>query len=186
MPVPSSSSKHLATKLLRDLLREPDLGSRATLTVRCVAESLTGGAVILYLIEAPRGPWKVKAQIGDVRLADVVPFETGHLPELARTGTPVVFTPKHLAPEDYSHLGLRRTLRSWAGLPILDNNVLVGALEVVSFDDVITESDLAGWAELVEDVGPALAGALAHEQERAHYMEAVSRLAELYDLLTVG
>ncbi len=182
MPVPSSSSKHLATKLLRDLLREPDLGSRATLTVRCVAESLTGGAAILYLIEAPQGPWKVKAQIGDVRVADAVPFETGHLPALARTRTPIVFTPKQPTPEDYSHLGLRRTLRSWAGLPILDNNVLVGALEVVSFDDVVTESDLAEWAELVEDVGPALAGALAHDQERAHYMEAVSRLAELYDL----
>ena len=41
---------------------------------------------------------------------------------------------------------------------------------------------LPGLAELVEDVGPALGGALAYEQERAHYMEAVSRLADLYDL----
>lgn len=182
MSVPRTSSKDLATKLLRDLMREPELGSRATLTVQRVAESLADGAAILYLIEAPQSLWKVKAQFGDVRLAAVVPFETGRLPVLAKTREPLVLTPKQLTPEDYFHLGLRRTLRSWAGLPILDNDVLLGALEVVSFDDVITETDLAGLAELVEDVGPALGAALAYEQERAHYMEAVSRLAELYDL----
>jgi len=181
MSVPRTSSKDLAARLLRDLLREPELGSRATLTVQRVAESLADGAAILYLIEAPQSLWTVKAQIGDVRLAAVVPFETGQLPVLAKTREPLVLTPKQLAPEDYSHLGLRRTLRSWAGLPILNDDVLLGALEVVSFDDVITESDLAG-LELVEDVGPALGAALAYGQERAHYMEAVSRLAELYDL----
>jgi RND family efflux transporter MFP subunit len=138
--------------------------------------------VILYLIETPSGPWKVKAKIGEVRLAAVVPLETGQLSELAKTRDPLVLTPQQLAHEDYAHLGLQRALRSWAGLPIWNDKVLVGALEVVSFDDVITESDLAAWAELVDDVGPALAVALAHERERVHYMAAVSRLVGLYDL----
>lgn len=182
MSVPRTSSKGLAIKLLRDLLREPELRSRATLTVKRVAESLTDGAVVLYLADTPQRRWTVQAKIGELSLATAIPFETGQLPVLAETRQPLVLTAKELVPADYAHLGLRRTLRSWAGLPILNNDVLVGALEVVSFDDVITEADLAGLAELVEDVGPALSGALAYEQERAHYMEAVSRLADLYDL----
>lgn len=182
MSVPRTSSNDLATGLLRGLLREPELGPRATLTVQRVAESLSHGAAILYLVETPESSWRVKARIGEVRLAAVVPFETGQLPILAKSREPLILTPKQLAPEDYAHLGLLRTPRSWAGLPILHDQVLVGVLEVVSFDDVISESDLAGLAECVEDVGPALSNALAYEQERAHYMEALSRLAALYDL----
>lgn len=182
MSVPRTSSNYLATRLLRDLLREPELGPRASLTVQRAAESLSDGAAILYLTEASKGSWRVIAKIGEVRLGAVVPFETGRLPALAKTREPLVLTPKQLATEDYAHLGLRRTPRYWAGFPILSGKVLVGALEVVSFDDVISEPDLAGLAELVEDVGPALGSALAYEQERTHYLEAVSRLAALYDL----
>ena len=129
MSVPRTSSKDLATRLLRDLVREPDLGSRAILTVQRVAESLTDGAAILYLIEASQALWTVKARIGEVRLGAAIPFEAGRLTVLAKTREPLVLTSKQLAPEDYAHLGLRRTPRSWAGLPILNDKVLVGALE---------------------------------------------------------
>ena len=182
MSVLRTSSNDLATGLLRGLLREPELAPRATLTVQRVAESLSDGAAILYLLENPQSSWRVKATIGEVGLAAEVPFETGQLPVLARSLEPLVLTRKQLAAEDYAHLGLRRTPRGWAGLPILSGKALVGALEVVSFDDAISELELAGLAELVEDVGPALGSALAYEQERAHYVEAISRLAELYEL----
>lgn len=182
MFVPRTISNDLATRLLRGLLREPELAARASLTVQRVSESLSDGAVILYLIDTRQDTWKVQAKIGDVRLAAILPFETGQLPVLAKNGAPLVLPHKQLAAEDYAHLGPRRAPRCWAGLPILNGKALVGALEVLSFDDAISNTELARLAELVEDVGPALGTAIAHEQERAHYMEAVSRLASLYDL----
>jgi GAF domain-containing protein len=58
----------------------------------------------------------------------------------------------------------------------------VGAIEVVSFDEPITNRDLEALEAAAEYAGPALAAAAQYEQERNHSLHSITRLSELYDL----
>lgn len=179
MAVADTRSKDLTAQLLC----AHDLPARARLIAQQVAELMPEAAVVLYVIEAPRGGWKVAAQIGELQLPlDLIPFETGRLSGLADTPEPLLLADEQLNREDYAHLQLQRKPRSWVGIPILSGDQLVGALEIVRFDRLISSSTLLSLTEMLEDGGPALAHPLAYEQERAHYLAAISRLNELYDL----
>ncbi|HKM85561.1 MAG TPA: efflux RND transporter periplasmic adaptor subunit [Terriglobales bacterium] len=170
------------------MLRERESAPRAALLAQQAAELVPGGAAIVYVLNSGDPPavpatWTAKATAGEISLDDpTVPADSGTLGTLAQEQQPLLFSGNELTREDYAHLHARRTLVSLACVPIVVNDVLIGALEVASFEGTITSSDLPILVDLVEHAGPGLVSAILYEDERNSLLESVSRLTQLYDL----
>ena len=183
-----SGHVEVSSRLLSAMLRERESAPRAALLAQRAAELVSGGAAIVYVLDSGDPPavpatWTAKATAGEVRLDDpTVPADSGTLGTLAREQQPLLFSGNELTREDYAHLHARRTLVSLACVPIIVNDVLIGALEVASFEDTINSSDLRILVDLVEHAGPGLVSAILYEDERNSLLESISRLTQLYDL----
>jgi RND family efflux transporter MFP subunit len=170
------------------MLRERESAPRAALLAQHAAELVSGGAAIVYVLNSgePSGnpaTWTAIATAGEIHLEDpTVPADSGTLGTLAQAQRPLLFSGNELTREDYAHLHARRTLISMACFPIIVNDVLIGALEVASFEGMIDSADVQILADLVEHAGPGLVSAILYEDERNSLLESVSRLTQLYDL----
>lgn len=183
-----SGHVEVSARLLSAMLRERESAPRAALLAQQAAELVSGGAAIVYVLDSGDPPavpstWTGKATAGEISLDDpTVPADSGTLGTLAQEQQPLLFSGNELTREDYAHLHARRTLVSLACVPIVVNDVLIGALEVASFEGTITSSDLQILVDLVEHAGPGLVSAILYEDERNSLLESVSRLTQLYDL----
>jgi len=170
------------------MLRERESVPRAVLLAQQASELVSGGAAIVYVLDSGDPPthpatWTAKATAGEIHLDDAtVPADSGTLGTLTQEQQPLLFSGNELTREDYAHLHARRTLQSLACIPIIVNDVLIGALEVASFEGTIDSSDFQILVDLVEHVGPGLVSAMLYEDERNSLLESVSRLTQLYDL----
>src|SRR5207237_7766895 len=63
-----------------------------------------------------------------------------------------------------------------------NEETLVGALEIASFEERLNEESLGALGELVAVAGPAISSAIAYEQERNANLQSISRLAQFYDV----
>jgi RND family efflux transporter MFP subunit len=178
----------VSARLLSAMLRERESAPRAALLAQQAAELVTAGAAIVYTLnpgEPPAVPstWTAKATAGEISLDDpTVPADSGTLGTLAQEQQPLLFSGSELTREDYAHLHARRTLLSLACIPIIVNEVLIGALEVASFEAMIDASEVQILVDLVDHAGPGLVSAMLYEDERNSLLESVSRLTQLYDL----
>jgi transcriptional regulator with GAF, ATPase, and Fis domain len=183
-----SGHVEVSSRLLSAMLRERELVPRATLLAQQAAELISGGAAIVYVLNTGKSPgspatWTAKATAGEILLDDpTVPADSGILGTLAQEQRPLLFSGNELTREDYAHLHARRTLVSLACVPIIVNDVLVGALEAASFEGMIDSSDLQVLVDLIEHAGPGLVSGALYEEERNSLLESVSRLTQLYDL----
>jgi len=177
-----------STRLLSAMLRERESIPRAVLLARQAAEMVSDGAAVVYVLDSGDPPdvppvWTSKATAGEIHLEDpTVPADSGTLGTLAQEQQPILLSGAELTREDYAHLHARRTLVSLAYVPIIVNDVLIGAVEVASFESTIDASELQTLVDLVEHAGPGLVSGMLYEDERNSLLESVSRLTQLYDL----
>ena len=184
MAIHRPDSADVSKKFLADFLREREVRPRCMILARWAVELLSGGAAVVYLIEDPESPhWTAKAVAGEIQLeGEAVALEAGILGLLAERREPLLFAGKDLAREQYANLHVRRTLVSLGCVPIVVDDVLIGALEAVTFDRPVSQDDMAALEESVDYAGPGLSGALEYERERSTQLESISRLTQLYDL----
>ena len=174
----------ISREFLSNLLQEREVRPRCALLANQAIEMLSGGAAVVYVVENQESPqWIARATLGEIHLDDtVVSFDSGTLGVLAEQKKPLLFSGTELVREDYAHLHARRSLQSLAYVPILAKDILIGALEVATFDGPIDKEHLNLLQEIVEYAGPALSSALEYEQERSTHLTSISRLTQLYDL----
>ena len=166
------------------LLSEREVTPRARLTAHQVAEMLPGAAVVVYAVEDQDAPaWSAKAAEGEIQVAvSVVEFDAGTLGIIAGSKQARIFPGAELTREQYSHLNLRRTVASLAYVPILLEEMLLGAIEIIHYDRPVTEAEMAQVAEVAEYAALALATGIAYESERNTHLESITRIAQMYDL----
>jgi hypothetical protein len=100
--------------------------------------------VQVYAIEDQNAPvWSLRAVRGEVSPEREVVFDHGILGIMAGSRNSLVFDPAILTREDYAHLNVRRTMKSLALVPILLEEVVLGAIEIVSFDTTLALNDLS-------------------------------------------
>jgi RND family efflux transporter MFP subunit len=170
---------------LQALLREQGVAGRALVVAQQAAESIPGGAALVYLIEGQGedAAWVVKASVGEIHLdQNAVPLNSGTLGSLVEGRKARLFSGREIVREDYAHLHARRTPVSLAYFPILNEDVLIGALEVAAFAAALGQADLAMLQELANISAAAMIGGLSYEQERNSYLQSITRLTQLYDL----
>ena len=73
-------------------------------------------------------------------------------------------------------------MTSLAYVPLLIDDTLVGAIELVRYEGSFTASALDTVEEIAELASPAIAGALFYESERNASLQSISRVTQMYDL----
>ena len=171
--------------LAAELLAAQELAPRARRIAQTVAEAVTGAFVNIYTIGTIDGQdaWVVRASAGgESVMAGHAPIGEGSLGELQAQQSALLFSGADLSREDYGHLDVRRTLRSLAYLPLTQGAALTGAIEILSFDLVLTHVQLQELQPLAQVSAAALAAAQKYEAERNDSLASVTRLTQLYDL----
>jgi RND family efflux transporter MFP subunit len=165
------------------LLAVSEVASRAQVIADRVCQVVPGSAAVVYVIEDQDNPsWKAKATAGDIQAAEVVELNAGTLGKLANSRGPQLFDTSLLQREDFSHLDIRRTATSLICVPLVQDEVLIGALEVVAYERTLGEPALLPLNSIAELASPAMANALAYEKERNASLESISRVTQMYDL----
>ncbi len=166
------------------LLEAQEIDPRAREVARSVSALLPASAVNVYMIsETDEGEvWAVHGTVGDAAPDETVPLDAGTLGILAVNPRPLLLAGKTLVREQYAHLNVRKTLHSLAYLPLVANNDLIGAIEILSFEEQLTETHLGDLQGLAEIAGPALNAARRYEVERNNSLTSITRLTHFYDI----
>jgi RND family efflux transporter MFP subunit len=165
------------------LLARAEVGPRAQVTAEQVAQLLPGTAVVVYLIEDLDNPASTaKAIAGEVTVGQTMEFGAGTLGAVAERKALVVFEAGDLQREDYAHLDIRRTVTSLAYIPLLLDEILFGAIELVSYEQPFPEAMLEATYEVAKLATPAIAAAQSYESERNASLQSISRVTQMYDL----
>jgi len=165
------------------LLAEREVVPRARITAQQVANIFPGMGVVVYTLEEGQDGkhWTPKSNL-EISLQDpTVAYEAGTLGAMAERNEAVVFAGSDLTREDYAHLNIRTTLISIATVPLSINEQLIGAIELISSKEPISEEGLGAVAQIAECASIGIANAIGYENERNANFEAISRLTQLYD-----
>ena len=185
MPIQSSGLMLPIADLSAHLLEMQEVGPRARIIAQMVSEVIPGVAVNVYATSARAGGevWTWLASVGDVAVAEsTIPLQTGTLGTLARQLKAVQFDESTLIREEFAHLNVRRTLLSLSYLPLVQEGVLTGAIEILSFTGKLNELYLDALRAVAEVASSALYGAQAYEDERDNTLASITRLTQLYDI----
>ena len=166
------------------LLEAREVAPRARIIARSLAALLPGSAVNVYMVaDTTEGPvWTAHATVGDAAPDETVPLTAGVLGDLVATSEPVLFFGRTLIREQYTHLNVRKTLQSLAYLPLVVNDGLIGAIEILSLEEPLSENHLNVLQGVAELAGSALHAAQQYEVERHNSLSSISRLTHFYDI----
>ncbi len=163
------------------LLAESEIAPRAHAIAEEAAALLDGCAIHVYVHDEEATPaWSVKATVGDTSVEESA--DAAMLAQVAESREPLLFSAASLVREHYAHIDVRRTIASVAYVPILLDEVLLGAIEAVSFDRELEQRDLAKLEHLTSLSALAIATAIAYENERNSNLDSITRLTQLYDV----
>jgi RND family efflux transporter MFP subunit len=166
------------------LLEAREIAPRARIIARSLADLLPGSAVNVYMVSATAEGevWTVHGTVGDAAPDETVPLDAGMLGTLAGSSEPLLLAGKTLIREQYAHLNVRKTLQSLAYLPLVVNDALIGAIEILSFEAPLAEIQLNVLQGVAELAGSALNAARQYEVERHNSLTSISRLTHFYDI----
>jgi RND family efflux transporter MFP subunit len=167
------------------LLGASETAPRARLTAQAVLDQFPTSTTTVYILEEDNEGqfWSVKASLGGGTEPDpTVPAEAGTLGAVFRDPLTVIFEDNALVREDYAHLNVRRTVKSLACVPLLHGEKLVGAIEILSFDEALRLPLLKALGPIAEVAAASLVSSQAYEQERHGSLTSVTRLTQFYDI----
>jgi RND family efflux transporter MFP subunit len=171
--------------LSTQLLAEQEVAPRARALARFVAGLLPDCAVSVYTLASDENSnfWMHRAIVGDAAIhQQTITAESGLLGSLLSESVPVLRTTPDLKREDYPHIDTRKTLLSLACIPLIHGDNLIGALEILAFEEPNSEEDVQTLLPAAELAAAALSSAQAYEAERHGTFSSITRLTQLYDL----
>ena len=171
--------------LSTQLLADQEVTPRARAFAKFVADLLPDCAVSVYTLASDEESnfWVPRAIVGDAAIHDeAISAESGLLGSLIRESVPILRTAAELKREDYPHIDTRKTLLSLACIPLIHRDNLIGAVEILAFEEPNSEDDIQTLLPAAEVAAAALASAQAYEAERHGTMTSITRLTQLYDL----
>jgi multidrug resistance efflux pump/transcriptional regulator with GAF, ATPase, and Fis domain len=170
----------------RLLLAAPDSGARAALIASAVAEILPDSACAVhrYRHKGSEALWTAVAVAGDLSIEPGSQLGGSTLiePLLSGAPEPLLFSISEIQREDYAHLHITRSVASLAYVPLLSQDQLVGAIEILSFANVLEPGDLTELAPIFRLAPAALLAAEEVEGLRQNLFDSIHRLTQLYDL----
>jgi GAF domain-containing protein/multidrug resistance efflux pump len=179
-------SNDFVIELAVSLLAAGDSAARARLIALAVIQLLPDSACIIHRLSSVNGePAFLPVGIaGDLSLADnILPADRRLLtPLLSEPARAVIYSSNEFVREDYAHLHVSRSVSSLAYLPLLVQDQLAGAIEILAFAGAFRSADLAAFTPIAQIAGPAILAAEESERERQDLLDSVHRMSQLYDL----
>ncbi len=185
MPIQVSRLTLNIAALSARLLEAQEVFPRARITAQTIAEALPGSAVNVYATTplADGDVWTVIATAGEEAVPEAaIPLHTGTLGILARELKPLLFEGNALSREEYAHVNVRRTLHSLTYLPLIHREELIGAIEILSFENKLNDAHMNALGAVAEVAGGALYGAQIYQEEHHNTLASITRLTQLYDI----
>jgi RND family efflux transporter MFP subunit len=173
------------SELSTNLLGEQEAVPRARIFVKFVADLLGESAVSVYTLagDGETSYWVPKATAGDATVHEqAIPVDSGLMGTLQEEASPVIHRGEDLKREDYPHIDTRRTLLSLCYIPLIHKENLIGALEILSFEEELPEDSIEALIPAANVAAVAIATAQAYEEERHGTFGSITRLTQLYDL----
>ena len=172
------------TEFAAALLIERELTARARLVARQAADLLPEAALAVYVIEDQQAPaWRIKAFIGDISPDRAgIPLPSGTLGAVAEQREFLQFEAAVVAREEYAHLNVRQRFSSLAYVPIVLEDTLLGCIEIVNFNALLTQKIIKTLKRLAECAAAGISSAIAYEAERNASLQSITRLTQLYDI----
>ncbi len=169
-------------ELASALLSSSEVAPRARLIAQQVAGIVPGTAIVVYVMDE-EGRWEPKATEGEVAFMEaVIQQDAGTLGALFAKRDIVTFNGAELPREEYAHLNVRRTVVSLVEIPLLVEEELVGAIEVITFDRPIPPPAMQSLRELAHLAALGIAAGRAYEHERNSQLQSITRVTQMYDL----
>lgn len=183
MPVPRSIFAFPVAEFASTLLARQEVIPRAQAIADQTSELLEGTAVVVYVVtDSAKPSWAPKATAGEVAVTETLEFDTGMLGTLAEIGELVSLKDAALERELYAHLDIRRTVIGLAYVPLVADNNLIAAIELINYEQPFPSAMLDAVNELAALAAPAISGALTYEAERNTNLQSISRVTQMYDL----
>ena len=185
MPSPEADSILDISPLSSSLLAEQEVGPRALALAKFVAGLLEQSAVNVYTLATvgEETLWIPKATIGDATIHErSISGHTGILGLVLKDAGPVLRTGSEIKREDYAHIDIRKTLASLCYIPLVHGDNLAGALEILSFEEELTEEAISALLPAAGVAAASIVSAQAYESERHAMLSSITRLTQLYDL----
>jgi RND family efflux transporter MFP subunit len=167
------------------LLAEQEVPQRARALARFVAEFFPDAAVSVYTLasDASATYWIPRATVGEATLHGAsIQSNSGLLGRLMDDPVPQLRTGTALKREDYPHIDIRRSLQSLCYIPLLNGDSLVGALEILSFNEKLSDDVIVALQPASALGAIAITAAQGYEEERHGALKSITRLTQLYDL----
>ncbi len=173
------------SSLSTQLLAEQEVFPRARAFARFIVGLLPDCAVSVYTLAsiADTTVWQPRAIVGDAAIhEEAITAESGLLGALLIDAVPVLRTAPELKREDYPHIDTRKTMLSLTCIPLMQGENLIGALEILAFEEPNSEDDIQTLLPAAEVAAAALSSAQSYEAERHGTFSSITRLTQLYDL----
>jgi RND family efflux transporter MFP subunit len=173
------------SSLSSNLLVEQEVKPRARIFARFVAELLADSAVSIYTLGQIDETilWIPKATVGDAKVHEQkIPGDSGLLGVVLEERAPVNRTAAEVKREDYPHLDIRKSLVSLTYIPLVNGDNLIGALEIVAFEEETSAEAVEALLPALGVTAAAIVSAQKYEEERHGTMTSITRLTQLYDL----
>ncbi len=184
-----TSSIDASIELAAALLAANDSAARSALIAGAVVEALPDCACVLHRFTAD-GADGGEPQLSAIGLAGDASVEQFSIAAVSRLLAPLLADPpaaaiypgSQIQREDYAHLHVNRSVAAIAYLPLLDQESLLGAIEVIAFCKVLGSADLARLAPILRMAPAALLAAEEFDKGRQDLLDSLHRMTQLYDL----
>jgi RND family efflux transporter MFP subunit len=171
--------------LSTQLLAVQEVSPRAKVFANFVAGLLADCAVSVYTLASDENAnfWLPRAIVGEAAIhEEAIRADSGLLGAMLNEAAPVLRQAPQLKREDYPHIDTRKTILSVACIPLIHQDSLIGALEILAFEEANSEGDIQTLLPAAEVAAAALLSAQAYETERHGTFSSITRLTQLYDL----
>jgi RND family efflux transporter MFP subunit len=175
-----------AVEVGAQLLSAPDTTSRAAIIASVVIAQLPNCACAVhrFLEDNEEIAWTIIALAGDV-VPEPTAVGSGNrlmAPLVLESPEILIYSGADILREDYAHLHISRSVSSIAYVPLLLEEKLVGAIEILWFSGIPRLQDLEAIAPIAQLAPCAIVASEASEAQRQDLLESVHRMSQLYDL----
>lgn len=168
------------------LLAAPDTTSRASIIAAVVASQLPNSACAIhrFVEEAEESAWTMIGIAGDI-IPEPSAVGSGNrlmAPLVLESPEVLIYTSADILREDYAHLHITRSVSSIAYIPLVLDEHLVGAIEILWFSGTPRLQDLEAIGPIVQLAPTAILAAETSESQRQDLLDSLHRMSQLYDL----
>jgi RND family efflux transporter MFP subunit len=175
-----------AVEVGAQLLAAPDRAARASIIAAVVVAQLPNSACAIHRFaeEGEESAWTMIGLAGDI-VPEPSAVGSGNrlmAPLVLESPEILIYSGSEILREDYAHLHISRSVASIAYVPLVLEERLLGAIEILWFSGTPRLQDLEAITPIVQLAPTAILAAESTESQRQDLLDSLHRMSQLYDL----